>query len=65
MGDDGFFSTVQVDAAGQISNAVVDSLEFDTSSGIEPSMVAVTSNVFAIAYRGQGNRAYITTIAMQ
>lgn len=62
--DDGFLSTVQIGDTGQIGNAVLDLLEFDTSSGREPSIVSVGPNMFAIAYRGQSNDGFVTTISL-
>jgi hypothetical protein len=62
--DDGFFSTVQIDDAGQIGSAVLDSLEFDTDMGVEPSIVSVGPNIFAIAYRGQSNDGFVVTVSL-
>jgi len=49
---DGMLITVDIDSAGNISNAIIDSLEFDTDTGIEPHIIAVDSNTFAIVYQG-------------
>jgi prepilin-type N-terminal cleavage/methylation domain-containing protein len=64
-GDDGFFSTVQIDAAGQIAGAVTDTLEYDVANGMEPAMIQVGSGVFAVTYRGQSNRGSLATIQLQ
>lgn len=63
--DDGFLSTVQIASDGQIGDTVLDSLEFDTNTGLEPSMVSIGANMFAIAYRGQSNQGEVVTISMQ
>ncbi len=64
--NDGFFCTVSVDSSGQISDSVLDSIEFETDSCYEPSMVAIGGNIFAITYRGPtGNQGVVTTISLQ
>jgi hypothetical protein len=60
--DDGFVKTVQIAADGQIDDSVIDTLEFDDISGCAPSIVSVTSEIYAIAYRGRANDGYLTTI---
>lgn len=62
QGDDGFVKTVSISASGDIGNSVIGSMEFDTSNGREPSIIQVSFNVYAIAYRGQGNKGYLKTI---
>ncbi len=64
-GDDGFFSTVQIDDTGQIGSTVLDILEFDTNNGRQPSIVSVGPNIFAIAYRSQSNDGFVVTISLQ
>lgn len=53
--NDGFVKTYPVDAAGDVGT-MIDSWEFDTTlfvgSDYHPSVVAVSGDVFAIAYRG-------------
>jgi hypothetical protein len=48
--DDGFLKTVEIATDGQITNTVIDTLEFDTSSGFEPKIIQVGGDVYAIAY---------------
>jgi hypothetical protein len=60
--DDGFVKTIQIDADGQIDDSVIDTLEFDTINGQTPSILSVTSEIYAIAYQGRANDGYLTTI---
>jgi hypothetical protein len=63
-GNDGFITTVEIAPDGYITDSLIDSLEYDTSSGITPSIVQVSEGVFAIAYRGPGNDGFLKTIAI-
>jgi prepilin-type N-terminal cleavage/methylation domain-containing protein len=60
--NDGFVITVELDSSGEITDTVVDTLEFDTSNGLEPSIINVSGDVYAIAYRGPGNDGFLKTI---
>jgi hypothetical protein len=60
--NDGFLKTIAIAAAGAIGDALIDSLEFDTSSGYEPSIVNISGGIFAIAYRGPGNDGFVKTV---
>lgn len=63
---DGFFCTVLIDDSGQIGDTIQDSIEFETDSCFEPAMVAVSSTIFAITYRGpDSNRGVVTTVSLQ
>ena len=61
-GDDGFLRTVQIANDGQITNTVVDTLEFDTTAGLFPVILPVSGDYFAIAYQGAGGDGYIKTV---
>ncbi|MBU2608023.1 MAG: hypothetical protein KKF26_01755, partial [Chloroflexi bacterium] len=50
------------DSIGQIMDAVIDTLEFDTDTGATPHIVPVSGNVYAIAYQGQGNDGFLKTM---
>jgi hypothetical protein len=63
-GNDGFLKTVSIDADGDIGQSVIDTLEFDTSSGYEPSIINVSGNVYAIAYRGAGSDGFLKTVSI-
>jgi len=60
--DDGFVKTAQIDANGEISDAALDTLEYDAANGYEPRIIKVSGNVFAIAYRSSGSNGSISTI---
>jgi hypothetical protein len=60
--DDGFLVTVQIASDGQIGNAVIDTLEFDTVVATTPNMVLVSGNVYAIAYWGNLGHGYLKTV---
>jgi hypothetical protein len=64
-GSDGFLSTVELTADGEITDAVIDTLEFDTSYGGEPDMLYVEGNIFGIAYRGVNDDGFLKTISIE
>ncbi len=61
-GNDGFLKTVEITTDGEITNSVIDTLEFDNRNGREPVITHVASNIYAIAYRGNGGDGFIKTI---
>lgn len=61
---DGYLATVAVAADGQITDAVVDRLEFDTRAATAPCIVAVDDDVFAIAYQGPKNHGVLKTVGI-
>jgi len=61
-GNDGFLKTVTINTNGGIGNSAIDTLEFDGSDGYEPSIIYVSGNVYAIAYRGAGNDGFLKTV---
>jgi hypothetical protein len=58
---DGFVITAQIETDGQIGAAVIDSEEYDISQGIQPSIVHVSGDQYAIAYRGVASYGFIKT----
>ena len=60
--DDGYLVTVEIDAGGAITDAVIDSLEFDALAGREPNIVNVSGDIYAIAYRGDGDAGTLATV---
>jgi hypothetical protein len=62
--NDGFIKTISIAANGDIGNSVIDTLEFDTSNGYEPSIIYVSGNVYAIAYRGPDNDGFLKTVSI-
>ena len=60
-GDDGFLKTVTIATDGQITDPLIDTLEFDTSKGKTPNIIPI-SGVYAIAYAGDGDDGFLKTI---
>ena len=60
--DDGYLKTVEIGSNGQITDAVIDTLEFDTLSGIKPDIIHVSGNVYAVAYRGYDDDGFLKTV---
>jgi hypothetical protein len=63
-GSDGFLKTVSIAGDGNIGNTVIDTLEFDTANGFEPSIIHVTGNIYAIAYRGTNSDGFLITASI-
>jgi hypothetical protein len=61
---DGFLKTVAIAANGDIGSTVIDTLEFDTDNGYEPSIIHISGNTYAIAYRGTSNDGFLKTISI-
>ncbi|MCH8991224.1 MAG: hypothetical protein IIA44_05670, partial [Acidobacteria bacterium] len=61
-GDHGSLKTVQIATNGQITNAVIDTLEFDTLKGATPNIVPISGDVYAIAYAGNGDHGFLRTV---
>jgi hypothetical protein len=62
VNDDGFIKTVQILNDGQITDSIIDNLEFDTSAGYEPDIIHISGNIYAIAYRGSSNHGIVKTV---
>jgi len=60
--DDGFLTTVQIATSGNITDTVIDTLEFDTLAGKTPSIINVSAKLYAIAYAGDGDDGFLTTV---
>ncbi|MCA9397901.1 hypothetical protein KC573_03650, partial [candidate division WWE3 bacterium] len=50
--------------AGQITEPVLSSLEFDPSDGDESDLIQISGNVYAIAYNGPGSDGHIQTVSI-
>ena len=61
--DDGTIKTVNISAAGAISEPAIDTWAFVTTC-FEPDIVKVSSNVYAIIYRGASNNGYLATVTI-
>jgi len=60
-GLDGTVVTAQIEADGQIGAAVIDSEVFDATNGAQPSIVHVSGDQYAIAYKGTSDDGFIKT----
>lgn len=61
---DGFICTFSIDAAGNISNAVLDVYDFDVHADAGGSLAHVTGNIYAIAFTGYLNDGFIITLSI-
>ncbi len=61
---DGVLITVEIATDGEVSDSVIDTLEFDTSYGREPNLIHISGDVYAIAYRGPGNDGFLKTVSI-
>lgn len=61
---DGWIKTVTIDDAGTIALVSGGSFEFETGQCGDPSIVKVTSNIFAIAYRNASIQGIVITVAI-
>jgi hypothetical protein len=61
-GSDGWLVTVEIDEDGRIGDAPLDSYEFDSSSGLQPDIVHVSGDIYAVAYTGQGSDGWLATL---
>jgi hypothetical protein len=61
---DGWLATVKVDTSGNITDTLIDTLEWDTANGYEPEIVHVSGDVYAIAYRSTGADGWLCTVGI-
>ncbi|MBN2602609.1 MAG: type IV pilin [Candidatus Thermoplasmatota archaeon] len=59
---EGIVKTAAILSNGEISDTVIDSLEFEGDEGIDPEIIHVTGTIYAIAYEGPDDKGYLTTI---
>ena len=59
---DGWLKTVEIAADGQITNQLVDTLEFDKKDGKNPDLIHISGEVFAVAYTGPGGDGWLKTL---
>ncbi len=62
--DDGFLKTVTISDAGEITDTVIDTLEFETVDGSYPDLIHITGNVYAIAYTGVFSSGFLKTVTI-
>ena len=56
---------MEINGNGMITDTVVDSLEFDTTSGKYPNLVAISGSAVAIAYSGNGDDGWLKTVEIE
>jgi hypothetical protein len=59
--EDGWLKIINITLDGSI-NGIVSSYEFDTSDCIDPFIINITDNIYAIAYSGPNKDGFIKTI---
>ena len=62
--DDGFLITVTIATDGQITDAIIDTLEFDPVKGKTPNIIPISGDVYAIAYAGNGDDGFLKTVTI-
>lgn len=62
--DDGFVITVEIDTGGQITDTVIDTLEFDTDKGVTPNIKNISGDVYAVVYSGSGDDGFLGTVSI-
>ena len=62
---DGFVATMTISASGDISDSVIGSYEFDPSTGLEPQIIQVVDDTYAIVYHGPQNDGYLITLPIE
>ena len=48
--NDGFVKTIEIGSNGDITNTIIDGMEFDTIEAYEPNIIHVSGDIYAIAY---------------
>jgi hypothetical protein len=61
-GDDGFLKTFTIATNGQITDAAIDTLEFDTLTGNTPIIIPISGAIYAIAYSGDRSDGFLKTV---
>jgi hypothetical protein len=59
---EGFVKTIEILPDGNITDPVIDTLEFDSDKAIDPDIIHLTGTIYAIAYEGDNNDGYLKTI---
>lgn len=59
---DGFVTTIEISHDGSIIQSNIDTFEFDTTQGIEPSALKISDTTFAVVYRGAQGDGFAQTI---
>jgi hypothetical protein len=57
-------SEAQTSFTALIADAIIDSLEFDTGSALDPSVINISGDIYAIAYEGSGGDGFVKTVSI-
>jgi hypothetical protein len=60
--DDGFVKTIRIESTGDITDTIIDELEFDTFDCYEPNIIHVKYDIYAIAYYRNDSDGFVKTI---
>jgi|GEM_PF-1326087 len=63
-GNDGFLKTVTIAANGVITQATISTYEFDASNCVEPDIIHISGDVYAVAYTGPGSDGFLKTVTI-
>lgn len=58
---DGYICTVQIDSTGQITDSVIETYHFESTTCVNPRIIEVKANIFAIVYQFTDNDGMIRT----
>ncbi len=61
---DGFIVTLFIQPDGTIIPSYADKLEFDIGDGRESTLLHITGNTYAVAYRGPGDDGFVNTFTI-
>ena len=62
--NDGFIKTVEIENDGQITDSIIDTLEFGVSRTYYPNIIHINGDVYAIVYRGWDDDGFLATVEM-
>jgi len=60
--NDGWLKTVEIAPTGAITDAVIDSLQYDATHGFHPNIIFLSGNIYAIAYQGPNDDGWLKTV---
>jgi len=61
----GMIKTIEIDAAGQITEPFLSSGNYDATAGTQPSFLFVAGSVYVVAYRGFLADGFISTVSIE
>ncbi|MBA7495169.1 hypothetical protein ES702_05748 [subsurface metagenome] len=64
-GNDGWLATLEIDDSGAITDPPLATFEFDPGNGLEPSIIRITGDVYAIAYTGVDSDGFLKTVTIE